>query len=109
MIEARDDGLIAGIGLSNITLEHLQIALDRTEIVCVQNAFNLVDRTSQPVLDACTERGIAFVPFFPLGSSFAADNPVLGNPVVRRTAETSAAPRRRSRWRGRWRCRRTSF
>jgi pyridoxine 4-dehydrogenase len=87
MIEARDEGLIAGIGLSNITLEHLQIALDRTHIACVQNAFNLVDRTSAPVLDACAERGIAFVPFFPLGSGFAADNPVLGNPVVRRTAE----------------------
>lgn len=87
MIDARDQGLIAGIGLSNITLEHLEIALDRTEIVCVQNAFNLVYRDSQSVLDACTEHGIAFVPFFPLGSSFAADNPVLGNPVVRRTAE----------------------
>jgi pyridoxine 4-dehydrogenase len=53
----------------------------------VQNAFNLVDRTSAPVLDACAEGGIAFVPYFPLGSGFAADNPVLGNPVVRRTAE----------------------
>ena len=70
MIKARDEGLIAGIGLSSITPEHLQIALDRTEIVCVQNAYNLVDRTSQPVLDACIEHGIAFVPFFPLGSAF---------------------------------------
>ena len=72
MIKARDEGLIAGIGLSSISLEHLQIALDRTEIVCVQNAYNLADRTSQPVLDACLEHGIAFVPFFPLGSAFAA-------------------------------------
>ncbi|MBV8966302.1 MAG: oxidoreductase [Mycobacteriaceae bacterium] len=87
MIRARDDGLIAGIGLSNITLEHLRIALGRTDIVCVQNAFNLIDRTSRPVLEECAARGIAFVPFFPLGSGFAADNPVLGNPVVRRTAE----------------------
>jgi pyridoxine 4-dehydrogenase len=87
MIQARDEGLIAGIGLSNITLDHLLMALERTEIVCVQNAFNLVDRTSQPVLDECSERGIAFVPFFPLGSSFAADNPVLGNAVVRSAAE----------------------
>ena len=86
MIQARDEGLIAGIGLSNISPEHLQIALDRTEIVCVQNAYNLVDRTSQPVLDACIEHGIAFVPFFPLGSGFAADNPVLGHPAVQREA-----------------------
>jgi pyridoxine 4-dehydrogenase len=86
MIKARDEGLIAGIGLSSITLEHLQIALDRTEIVCVQNAYNLVDRTSQPVLDACIEHGIAFVPFFPLGSGFAPDSPVLGHPAVQREA-----------------------
>ena len=60
--------------------------MDRTEIVCVQNAYNLVDRTSQPVLDACIEHGIAFVPFFPLGSAFTADNPVLGHPAVKREA-----------------------
>ena len=87
MIKALDAGLIAGIGLSNVTLDHLLFALDRTEIVCVQNALNLVDRSSSPVLDECTKRDIAFVPFFPLGSSFAPDNPVLGNPVVRRVAE----------------------
>ena len=87
MIKARDEGLIGGIGLSNIVIEHLQIALDRTEIACVQNAYNLVDRTSQPVLDACIEHEIAFVPFFPLGSAFTPDNPVLGNPVIRQTAE----------------------
>jgi len=86
MIAARDEGLIAGIGLSSITVEHLRIALDRTEIVTVQNAYNLVDRTSQPVLDLCTERDISFVPFFPLGSAFNADNPVLGNPAVKQAA-----------------------
>jgi aryl-alcohol dehydrogenase-like predicted oxidoreductase len=86
MIQACDEGLIAGIGLSNVSREHLQIALDRTEIVCVQNAYNLVDRTSQPVLDACLEHGIAFVPFFPLGSGFTADNPVLGHPAVQSEA-----------------------
>jgi aryl-alcohol dehydrogenase-like predicted oxidoreductase len=86
MMQARDEGLIAGIGPSNITHEHLMFALERTEIVCVQNAFNLTDQSSKPVLEECTTRGIAFVPFFPLGSGFASDNPVLGNEVVRRTA-----------------------
>ncbi len=86
MVKARDEGLIAGIGLSNITREHLLFALQRTEIVCVQNAYNLIDRSSQPVLDECTARGIAFVPFFPLGSGFAHDNPILGNDLVNRTA-----------------------
>ncbi|MGV0851330.1 oxidoreductase [Mycolicibacterium phlei] len=87
MVKARDEGLIGGIGLSNIGPEHLRIALDQTEIVCVQNAYNLVDRSSQPVLDACIEHDIAFVPFFPLGSAFVADSPVLGHPAVQREAE----------------------
>ncbi|MBU8829548.1 oxidoreductase [Mycolicibacterium goodii] len=87
MIAARDEGLIGGIGLSNIVREHLEIALQRTDIVCVQNAYNIADRSSQPVLDLCIERGIAFVPFFPLGSAFAADNPVLGHPTVKRLAD----------------------
>lgn len=86
MIAARDEGLIAGIGLSNVSREHLEIALGRTEIVCVQNAYNLADRTSQPVLDLCVERDVAFVPFFPLGSAFAPDNPVLGHPKIQRAA-----------------------
>ena len=93
MIKARDEGLIEGIGLSSISADHVRIALDRTEIVCVQNAYNLVDRTSQPVLDLCVERGIAFVPFFPLGSGFTADNPVLGHPaVVREAAKLDRTP-----------------
>ncbi|BBZ34667.1 oxidoreductase [Mycolicibacterium confluentis] len=87
MIAARDEGLIGGIGLSSITLEHLTRALDRTEIVCVQNPYNLVDRSSQPVLDETARRGVAFVPFFPLGSAFVADNPVLGNAIVTQAAE----------------------
>lgn len=86
MIAARDEGLIGGIGLSSISLEHLEIALQRTDIACVQNAYNLLDRSSQPVLDACTARGIAFVPFFPLGSAFVPDNPVLGHPEIRKAA-----------------------
>ncbi|MCV7422385.1 oxidoreductase [Mycobacterium yunnanensis] len=86
MIAARDEGLIGGIGLSSVSVDDLRIALERTEIVTVQNAYNLVDRTSQPVLDLCTERGISFVPFFPLGSAFNDDNPVLGNPAVTKAA-----------------------
>ena len=86
MIAARDEGLIGGIGLSSVSVDHLRIALDRTEIVTVQNAYNVVDRSSQPLLDLCTERGISFVPFFPLGSGFSADNPVLGNPAVKQAA-----------------------
>lgn len=86
MIAARDEGLIGGIGLSSVSVEHLEFALERTEIVTVQNAYNLVDKSSQPVLDLCTAKGISFVPFFPLGSGFNADNPVLGNAAVKQAA-----------------------
>jgi aryl-alcohol dehydrogenase-like predicted oxidoreductase len=87
MIAARDDGLIAGIGLSNVTLDQLRHALERTQIACVQNPLNLVDRSSMPVLQECAGHGIAFVPFFPLGSGFHQDNPVLGNKQVIATAQ----------------------
>jgi pyridoxine 4-dehydrogenase len=94
MIQARQEGLIGGIGLSNITREHLLRALDQTPIACVQNPFNLVDRASLPVLRECTRRGIAFVPFFPLGSAFARPNPLLGNQhvisIARRLGHTPA-------------------
>ncbi len=86
MIKARDDGLIGGVGLSNVAREHLLHAFDRTDIACVQNPLTLADRTSMPVLEECHARGTAFVPFFPLGSAFARSNPVLGNPAVLRTA-----------------------
>src|SRR5476649_1549987 len=82
MIQARDEGLIGGIGLSNITREHLLRALERTPVACVQNQLSVVSRASMPVLDECLARGIAFVPFFPLGSGFIRPNPVLGNEYV---------------------------
>jgi aryl-alcohol dehydrogenase-like predicted oxidoreductase len=82
MMKARDNGLIGGIGLSNIAREHLLHALSITDIACVQNPMNLADRHSLPVLDECEARGIAFVPFFPLGSAFADGNPVLRSPQV---------------------------
>jgi pyridoxine 4-dehydrogenase len=74
MLAARDDGLIQSIGLSNVTLAHLSRALRATEVACVQNAYHLANRSSQRVLDECTRRGIAFVPFAPLGSGVLAHN-----------------------------------
>ena len=77
MAQARDDGLLDGVGLSNITLGHLQRALQTTDVVCVQNAFNLANRSSLDVLRECETRGIAFVPFGSLGSGMIRGNPVL--------------------------------
>ena len=83
MVQARDEGLIDAVGISNVDLEQFELAAD--EIACVQNPYNYVDRASQPILDACTQRGIAFVPFFPLGSAFGIDD-VRGQPAVVATA-----------------------
>jgi len=83
---ARDEGLVAGIGLSNVTLEQLRHAVAETDIVCVQNLFHLADRRGAPLLNECLGRGIAFVPFCPLGWPRGSANPVLTSPVVRRTA-----------------------
>ncbi|WP_239090624.1 oxidoreductase [Asanoa iriomotensis] len=67
LVRARAEGLIDGIGLSNVSRRQLLRAVERTEIACVQNLFNLADQRSRDVLDECTARGIAFVPFCPLG------------------------------------------
>jgi pyridoxine 4-dehydrogenase len=86
MVAARDEGLIAGIGLSNVSLEQLRHAVAGTAIVCVQNMFHLADRRDTPVLTECLSRGIAYVPFCPLGWPRGRDNPVLTSPVVSQTA-----------------------
>ena len=91
MVQARDDGLIAGIGLSNVSADDLRQVLARTQVVCVQNPYSVADRSSQAVLDLCAERGVAFVPFFPLGNAFGGAQKVLGHPgVVAAAARTGA-------------------
>ncbi len=86
MVQARDDGLIAGVGLSNVSLGQLRHALQGIDIVCVQNLFHLADRRDTPVLAECLDRRIAYVPFCPLGCSRGEANPVLTNPAVIKTA-----------------------
>jgi pyridoxine 4-dehydrogenase len=91
MIAVRDEGLIGGIGLSNVSLEQYAHASARTAIACVQNSLNVVDRASLPLLDRCRSEGVAFVPFFPLGSAFDSGNRVLEHPAVRAAAQRHSA------------------
>jgi pyridoxine 4-dehydrogenase len=86
MVAARDEGIIAGVGLSNVSLEQLRHAMAGTDIVCVQNLFHLADRRGGPLLEECLSHGIAFVPFCPLGWPRGQKNPVLTSPVVIQTA-----------------------
>ena len=82
LIRAREEGLIDGIGLSNISKHHLVRAANQTEIVCVQNLFNLADRRSLGILDECSQRNIAFVPFCPLGWPGNVRQQILTSPIL---------------------------
>jgi pyridoxine 4-dehydrogenase len=91
LVAARDEGLIAGVGVSNVTHRHLLIALEVTDVVCVQNAYNLADRSSEPVLNECSARSIPFVPFCPLGWPKKQHDAIRNNPVVNRVAALHGA------------------
>jgi pyridoxine 4-dehydrogenase len=82
MVSMRDEGLSGGVGLSNVTLDQYQAATAVTEVACVQNAYNLSDRSDQEVFDACVADDVPYVPFFPLGSAFHPEKPVLTSPGV---------------------------
>jgi pyridoxine 4-dehydrogenase len=82
LAKAREEGLIAGIGISNVSHAHLLQAVEVTDIVCVQNSYNLAYRSSQSLLDDCLARGIAFVPFYPIGGQNHQRDEILSNPVV---------------------------
>jgi aryl-alcohol dehydrogenase-like predicted oxidoreductase len=86
MMAMRDEGLIAGIGLSNVDVADYHLARSRTQVACVQNAFNLADRSGQDLFDTCRADEVPFVPFFPLGSAFNPENPVLRAASVEETA-----------------------
>jgi aryl-alcohol dehydrogenase-like predicted oxidoreductase len=68
LIELRDEGKIARIGLSNVSVDQLRRARQLTSIVSVQNRYNLVDRATEDVLAESEAEGIAFIPWFPLST-----------------------------------------
>jgi pyridoxine 4-dehydrogenase len=87
----RQEGLIGRIGLSNVDLEQYRTAQSLIDIACVQNSYNLADTTGVDVFDACRSDAVPFVPFFPLGSAFNPENPVLRAPSVEATAHRLGA------------------
>ena len=64
--DLRDAGKIRFVGLSNVDLDQLRRAEAIVEIASVQNNYNVGDRTSESVLEHCTQHGMAFIPYFPL-------------------------------------------
>jgi aryl-alcohol dehydrogenase-like predicted oxidoreductase len=67
LAELKRQGLIRHLGLSNITPEQLAEGQKITEIVCVQNLYNVAHRNDDRFIDHLAKQGIAYVPFFPLG------------------------------------------
>ena len=67
LAKLKDQGLIRYLGLSNVSREQLAEAQTITEIVCVQNLYNVAHRNDDGFIDDLAGQGIAYVPFFPLG------------------------------------------
>ncbi|MFF3137556.1 aldo/keto reductase [Streptomyces mirabilis] len=87
MTALRDEGKIGAIGLSSVTLDGLRRALS-AGIACVQNAYSLVSRDDEDMLQLCAAEGITWVPFFPLGGAFPGLPKVTEEPVVHAVAES---------------------
>jgi pyridoxine 4-dehydrogenase len=87
--ELQDEGKIRHVGISNVSLAELNQARGIVEVVTVQNRYNLEDRRSEDVLDACEEAGIGFIPWFPLATGDLAEP---GGPLERIAGERDATP-----------------
>jgi pyridoxine 4-dehydrogenase len=85
LVALRDEGLVGAIGLSHVDLDQLRTALP-AGIVCVQNAYSLLDRADEELLGVCAENGVAWVPFFPLGSAFERIPSPTDDPTVQAVA-----------------------
>jgi pyridoxine 4-dehydrogenase len=87
--ELREEGKVRLVGVSNVSVAQLEQALDIVPVVSVQNRYNLTDRASEDVLDFCEERGIGFIPWFPLATGSLAES---GGPLDEIAERHDAAP-----------------
>lgn len=91
LVALRDEGKIAGVGVSTASRGQVEQAIAQADIVCVQNAFSLLDQKDADVLDLCHDSGVAYVPYFPLGSAFPNMPKVTENAAVRAVADRLGA------------------
>jgi len=89
LVRLKEEGKIRHIGVSNVNEEQLDLALALTEIVSVQNRYNVLDRASEGVLNRCEQLGMAFLPWYPLG---AAQLTATGNRLATLASERGATP-----------------
>jgi pyridoxine 4-dehydrogenase len=85
----QDEGKVRHVGMSNVSVEELNQARGIVEVVTVQNRYNLEDRDSEDVLEACERAGIGFIPWFPLAVGRLAEP---GGPLDRIAAKHDATP-----------------
>lgn len=90
MTALREEGKIGAIGLSTVGIDTVRRALP-AGIACVQNAYSLVQRNDEELLELCIAEGIAWVPYFPLGSAFPGMPKVTDEPAVLAVAEALGA------------------
>jgi pyridoxine 4-dehydrogenase len=88
--ELQDEGKIRHIGVSNVSVEELEQAQGIVDVVSVQNRYNLTDRHSEDVLDACERAGIAFIPWFPLATGRLAERGGMLDQIAREHEATPA-------------------
>ncbi len=86
LIELKRQGLIRHIGLSNVTPKQFAEGQSITEIVCVQNFYNVAQRTDDAFIDDLAVQGIAYVPFFPLGGFTPLQSSILNTAAASRQA-----------------------
>jgi len=87
LAELQRQGLIRHIGMSNVTSTQIAQGRSITEIVCVQNQYNIAHRDDDALIDALAADGIAYVPFFPLGGFTPLQSDTLAN-VARKLGAT---------------------
>jgi aryl-alcohol dehydrogenase-like predicted oxidoreductase len=83
LAELKSKGLIRHIGLSNVTAAQLSEAQKITDVVCVQNNYNLAHRDDDAFIDDLARQGIPYVPFFPLGGFTPLQSDTLSNVAER--------------------------
>jgi aryl-alcohol dehydrogenase-like predicted oxidoreductase len=86
--DLRREGKLDLIGISEAGLDAVRRAMDLVDIAEVQNAYSVVNRSGEDVLELCRDREIAFVPYFPLGSAFSGGpRQLAADPVIAGVAE----------------------
>ncbi|MGI8815871.1 MAG: aldo/keto reductase [Pseudonocardia sp.] len=89
LAELQAEGKVGLVGLSEVTVDQIAHAGRTIEVACVQNRYNLTDRGSDDVLRYCTERGIGFIPWFPIAAGELAKP---GGPVHEAAVELGVTP-----------------